>query len=125
MVSEWEVILWEDVESWLLQLDERTYIRVAAAIDLLALEGPRLGRPVVDRLHGSRHHHMKELRPRSDGQSAIRMLFAFDPSRRAVILFAGDKAGRWNRWYDDAISIADDRFDAWLAEGEGTGHGKS
>lgn len=124
-MSEWEVILWEDVESWLLQLDQRTYVRVAAAIDLLALEGPSLGRPIVDPLSASRHHHMKELRPRSDGQSAIRILFAFDPTRRAVLLFAGDKAGRWDEWYDDAIPIADDRFDAWLAEGEDAGYGDS
>jgi len=121
-VHEWEVILWGDVESWLLALDERTYIRVAAAIDLLAAEGPRLGRPLVDRVSGSRHHNMKELRPRSDGRSAVRILFAFDPSRRAILLVAGDKAGRWHEWYAGALTIADDRWDAWLADEEGTEH---
>ena len=118
----WEVILWADVESWLLELDEPTYIRVAAAIDLLALEGPRLGRPLVDRLTSSRHHNMKELRPRSTGHSAVRILFAFDPARRAMLLVAGDKAGRWTAWYPRALSVADDRFDAWLTEAEETRH---
>jgi hypothetical protein len=36
--------------------------------------------------------------------------------RRAVLLVAGDKAGRWQRWYDVAVPLADDRYDAHLAE---------
>ena len=118
MLESWEVFLWEDVDAWLMELDERAYIRVAAAIDLLALHGPRLGRPVVDRISGSRHHNMKELRPRSDGRSSIRILFAFDTVRRAVLLVAGDKAGQWREWYAAAIPMADDRFDKWRDEGE-------
>ena len=57
---------------------------------------------------------MKELRPGSAGRSEIRILFAFDPKRRAILLVAGDKAGRWNQWYTQHIPIADDRFDEWL-----------
>ncbi|MFD7154527.1 type II toxin-antitoxin system RelE/ParE family toxin [Kribbella sp. NPDC059898] len=53
---------------------------------------------------------MKELRPPSMGHSEIRMLFAFDPAREAIILVAGDKSGRWERWYQTAIPLADDRF---------------
>ena len=44
----WEVILWEDVESWLLSLDDVSYDLVAAAIDHLAAVGPTLGRPLVE-----------------------------------------------------------------------------
>jgi hypothetical protein len=54
---------------------------------------------------------MKELRPGSAGRSEIRIMFAFDPERHAILLVAGDKARRWQRWYRRAISIADDRFD--------------
>jgi hypothetical protein len=57
---------------------------------------------------------MKELRPGSVGSSEIRMLFAFDPQRQALILVAGDKNGSWNTWYDRNIPIADDRFDKHL-----------
>lgn len=110
----WVILLWTDVESWLLDLDEDTYIRVAAAIDLLSSDGPTLGRPLVDRVSGSRHHNMKELRPSSGGGKAIRILFAFDPWRRAVLLLAGDKAGSWNDWYVRNVPVADDRFDSWL-----------
>ncbi|GLI03040.1 hypothetical protein Pa4123_83180 [Phytohabitans aurantiacus] len=59
---------------------------------------------------------MKELRPGSTGFSEVRILFAFDPVRRAVLLVAGDKSGNWRRWYDTAIPLADDRYDVHLAE---------
>ena len=57
---------------------------------------------------------MKELRPGSRGRSEIRMLFAFDPKRRAILLVAGDKAGNWRRWYTTNIRSADDLFDDHL-----------
>ncbi|MCL3778007.1 MULTISPECIES: type II toxin-antitoxin system RelE/ParE family toxin [unclassified Actinomyces] len=110
----WDIRLWEDVESWVLDLDDDTYHLVAAAISRLESEGPALGRPTADRVKGSRHHHMKELRPGSAGRSKIRILFAFDPERRAILLVAGDKANNWQKWYMQNIPVADDRFDAWL-----------
>lgn len=88
---------------------------VAEAIDLLAERGPGLGRPLVDRLKGSMYHHMKELRPGSAGVSEIRMSFAFDPAREAIFLIAGDKSGRWQSWYRNAIPLADTRFTEHLA----------
>ena len=112
----WEVILWEDVESWLLSLDDASYDLVAAAIDHLAVVGPALGRPLVDRPIGSRYHNLKEFRPGSSGRSEIRILFAFDPRRRAVLLIAGDKRGRWQQWYRESIPLAELRFDQWLRE---------
>lgn len=114
----WDVRLWGDVESWILELDDESYNLVAAAIDHLATQGPTLGRPLVDRIKGSRHHNMKELRPGSTGSSEIRVLFAFDPKRRAVLLVAGDKARRWKQWYEQSIPIADNRFDEWLEQPE-------
>lgn len=64
------------------------------------------GRPGTRR----QYHNMKELRPPSSGTSEIRMLFCFDPAREAIFLVAGDKAGNWNRWYREAIPLADERF---------------
>ncbi len=114
-MSAWEILLWPDVEEWIMHIGEADYLRVAAAIDLLAYEGPKLGRPLVDRVAGSRHHNMKELRPRSAQSGALRILFAFDPRRRAILLVAGDKAGQWSQWYERNVAVADDRFDTWLA----------
>jgi len=68
----------------------------------------------VDRIHASWHHNMKELRPPSTGTSEVRLLFAFDPLREAIVLVAGDKSGRWDIWYRQAVPIADQRFDEHL-----------
>ena len=102
------------IEDWLLALDERSYQQVRFALELLASDGPHLGRPLVDTLTRSRHRNMKELRPGSAGASEIRVLFAFDPERRAVLLLAGDKAGQWDKWYRKAIPAADDLYDQHL-----------
>lgn len=65
---------------------------------------------MVDSVVGSRHKNMKELRPGSSGRSELRVLFAFDPDRRAIMLVAGDKAGNWQKWYRTNIPLADDLF---------------
>lgn len=85
-----------------------------AAIEVLREVGPRLGRPLVDTVKASRHKNMKELRPGSSGGSELRILFAFDPERSAILLIAGDKAGNWTRWYKRSIPVADDLFDGHL-----------
>ena len=68
-VVEWDVRLLAEVEDWILGLDDDTYDQVAAAIDRLAEIGPSLGKPLVDRIEGSRVHNLKELRPGSKGGS--------------------------------------------------------
>lgn len=100
----------ELVEEWLTTLDQSSYEQVVAALELLAERGPQLGRPLVDTVIGSRHKNMKELRPGSSGRSELRVLFAFDPERRAILLMGGDKAGNWKKWYSVNIPIADERF---------------
>jgi len=100
----------ELIEEWLTALDQSSYEQVVAALELLAERGPQLGRPLVDSVVGSRHKNMKELRPGSSGRSELRVLFAFDPERQAVLLVAGDKSGNWKKWYQANIPIADDRF---------------
>lgn len=120
MVRRWDVDL-ELIEHWLLELDQRSYELVIAAVELLGESGPQLGRPIVDTVVGSRHKNMKELRPGSSGRSELRMLFAFDSQRRAIVLVAGDKAGNWNTWYQRNIPIADGRFDDHLARLKGEG----
>jgi len=99
------------VAEWRKTLDSDTYQQLTAALRELRDEGPALGRPLADTVRGSRHRNMKELRPGSSGRSEVRILFAFDPARQAVLLVAGDKAGQWDDWYKRAIPLADDRFD--------------
>ncbi len=117
VVAQWEVILVAEVAAWfeaLAQADWTSAEQVEDAIDLLAATGPTLGRPLVDRIKGAEQHHLKELRPGSGGGSEIRILFAFDPVRRAVLLVAGDKAGDWRGWYDSNIPLAEKRYRAHL-----------
>jgi transcriptional regulator with XRE-family HTH domain len=67
----WSVVLLDHVESWFRQLlddDNETAQLVAAAVNLLEIYGPNLGRPLVDRIEGSKLHNLKELRPGSSGQ---------------------------------------------------------
>ncbi|MER7212286.1 type II toxin-antitoxin system RelE/ParE family toxin [Streptosporangium sp. NPDC000239] len=59
---------------------------------------------------------MKEPRPGSSKGSEIRILFAFDPVRRAVLLVAGDKAGNRQRWYDTNVPPAEKRYAEHLPE---------
>jgi hypothetical protein len=118
-MAQWEVVLVAEVAAWfdgLVQADDGSAHQVEDAIDALSYFGPALGRPLVDRIKGAEQHHLKELRPGSSGNSEIRILFAFDPVRRAVLLVAGDKAGRWNGWYETNIPIAEKRYDDHIAE---------
>lgn len=109
----------ELIEDWLDSLDDRSVEQVIAAIRVLEERGPNLGRPLVDTVTASRHRNMKELRRGSSGRSELRVLFAFDPARQAILLVAGDKSGNWQRWYKKNIPVADDLLDAHLNRLEG------
>lgn len=80
----------ELIAEWLASSDGGSREQVVAAVELLEEHGPHLGRPLVDSVVGSRHKNMKELRPGSSGRSELRLLFAFDPERSAIILVAGE-----------------------------------
>ena len=107
----WDVYFTAVAEEWLLGLGDDDYAAMLAAIELLEEHGPALGRPAADRIEGSRHHNMKELR--SFG-GHLRALFAFDPKRRAIVLLGGDKRDDWSGWYERNIPIADDLYDEHL-----------
>jgi hypothetical protein len=93
-------------------------VRVSASINRLRQIGPTLGRPTADRVQGSRHHRMKELR--STG-GHLRVLFAFDNRQRAVLLVGGDKTNNWTGWYQENIPKADRLFDQHLRDNGGEG----
>jgi hypothetical protein len=50
------------------------------------------------------------------GASEVRLLFVFDVAREAIILVAGDKAGRWSVWYAEAIPLAEERYAVYPPE---------
>ncbi len=47
---------------------------------------------------------------RLEGRSEIRVLFAFDPTRSALLLLGGDKTGNWQRWYRQNIPLAEQLY---------------
>lgn len=80
----WSVKVTGEYAAWFtdrVKEDLASAVQVAQAVAALREEGPALGRPLVDRIQGSKIHHLKELRPGSAGRSEIRVLFAFDPAR--------------------------------------------
>ncbi|QIS14635.1 type II toxin-antitoxin system RelE/ParE family toxin [Nocardia arthritidis] len=117
----WEILLTDEVERFLDELyetDRTTHKLVNEAILVLERVGPCQGRPLVDSIVGSNIANLKELRPGSSGRTEIRILFAFDPWRSAILLVAGDKAGRWQQWYREAIIRAERLYQAYLIERE-------
>lgn len=109
-VTSWKVLVTDEVNEWLTTLDRedpQTSVLVIAAINVLRDEGPALGRPLVDTIKGSSIKNLKELRPGSSGSTEVRILFAFDPQRQAVLLVAGDKSEDWKGWYKKALKDAE------------------
>ncbi len=110
----WDIEFTDQFEDWWNRLSEQQQDALAERVELFAAVGPFLGRPAVDQIKSSRHPNMKELRTASAGQ--LRVLFAFDPQRHAILLIGGDKSGAWQKWYREAVPQADDLFDEHLNE---------
>ncbi len=117
----WEVDL-SLIETWLDTLDRQAVEAILAGVNVLEQQGPTLGRPLVDTITSSRLKNMKELRPASPGKSEIRILFAFDPARMAIMLIGGDKASgkgkrdKWSGWYRKAVPEAERLYEEHLKE---------
>jgi hypothetical protein len=107
----WEVEYTDEFGTWWATLSVAQQEAIDTAVAVLEERGPGLGRPWVDTITGSRHPNMKELRPRG---GHLRVLFAFDPRRTAILLLGGDKTDQWQSWYLDAIPKADTLYDEYL-----------
>ena len=106
----WEIEGTDEFTAWYMALDALDTVRVDAAVERLAEAGPALGRPHVDTHKTSRHPQMKELRP----TASLRILFAFDPRRTAILLLGGDRRGQWSEWYQLMVPRADALYDEHL-----------
>lgn len=95
-------------------LSEEEQEEISAKVDLLEDNGPNLPRPHSDVVVTSKNANMKELRGRA-GNSILRVLYAFDPTRTAILLMGGDKAGN-PKWYRQFVPIADRLFDGHLKQ---------
>lgn len=109
----WDIEVTEQFRDWYNSLEDDNLESVTAAINRLEEYGPALTRPFVDAIKSSRHANMKELRPLSGN---LRILFAFDPRRSAIILLGGDKTNRWSDWYKKMVPVADRLYDEHLED---------
>jgi hypothetical protein len=108
----WQIEFTDEFGRWWDGLNEDEQTSVAVGVEKLELLGPSLGRPHVDTLYGSRHPNMKELRVQHRGEP-YRVLFAFDPRRKGILLVGGNKGGD-DRFYERMIPLADDLYDQHL-----------
>jgi len=115
----WKITTTDAFDEWFAELGKapkggEAQAEVMAKVELLKVLGPSLGRPHADTLNGSKHKNMKELRA-DTRESVLRIAFAFDPNRCAILLCAGNKAGvSTKRFYRRLIDCADRLFDAHL-----------
>jgi hypothetical protein len=111
----WSVATSEDFDGWFADLGDYEQAEVIAKVELLKLLGPQLGRPHADTLKGSKHVNMKELRADTKDH-VLRIAFAFDPLRAAILLVGGDKSGvSQKRFYKRLLQAADKLYDSHLA----------
>jgi len=101
----------EEFEVWVQCLDRREREAVERVVRLLKVSGVTLGQPHSSALRGSRYP-LRELRPKR-GASPLRVLYAFDPRREAVVLLGGNKA-KDSSFYRRAIARAEELWEQHL-----------
>ncbi|SMH28006.1 type II toxin-antitoxin system RelE/ParE family toxin [Mesorhizobium australicum] len=88
----WNVEYTDEFGEWWNGLNEGQQDDTTAVVGLLQARGPSLPFPHSSGIEGSRHDHMRELRIQSSGKP-LRVFYAFDPRRSAILLIGGDKTG--------------------------------
>ena len=110
----WNVEYTNEFGDWWTELAESEQEDVTAVGELLMEHGPSLPFPYSSAVVGSRHGQMRELRVQSDGRP-LRVFYAFDPRRSAILLIGGDKTGD-DRFYRRYVPLADKLYDEHLRE---------
>jgi hypothetical protein len=108
-----EVIGSDEFDEWFQSLDEADTDAVARIVDMLEMQGPTLPFPYSSAIKGSKVA-LRELRVQSHGRP-IRVFYAFDPVRQAVLLIGGDKTGK-GRFYETLVPQAERIFARYLQE---------
>lgn len=86
---------------------------VARVVGLLEAKGTTLGFPYSSAIEGSKYP-LRELRIQSGGKP-LRVFYAFDPLRQAVLLLGGDKTGD-NRFYLTMLPRSEVIWEAYLRD---------
>ncbi|NET59963.1 MAG: addiction module toxin RelE [Symploca sp. SIO2E6] len=110
----WNVEYTDEFQEWWNTLTEKQQDDITAIVKLLMEEGAKLPFPYSSGIEGSKYTHLRELRIQSGG-NPIRVFYAFDPRRTAILLIGGDKTGD-NRFYQTYIPVADRLYEEYLEE---------
>jgi hypothetical protein len=109
-----KVVKSAEFESWWRGLREVEQDKVTAVVTRLRQKGVTLGDPWTSDVKGSKYGTMRELRVRT--HPPIRVFYAFDPLRRAVVLVGGRKRGQEKRFYREHVDRADAIYDEYLRQ---------
>lgn len=105
-----EVLFTDEFEAWWNGLTVEEQIGIDATIVLLETYGVALGYPHTSKISRSKHSHMRELRIQHEVRPYL-VLYAFDPTRAALLLIGGDKTGN-DRWYESFVPVADRLYES-------------
>lgn len=108
-----EVVGTHEFASWFASLDDPGKEDVTVCVDLLETRGLALGYPRSSAIKGA-SFALRELRIQSQGRP-LRVFYAFDPLRQAVLLIGGDKTGD-PRFYERLIPQAERIWKEYLDE---------
>jgi len=108
-----EVLGTAEFEEWFLGLSSMDARSVVRGVGLLEAKGLALGFPHSSAIEGCRHA-LRELRVQSSGRP-LRVFYAFDPKRQAVLILGGDKTGD-DRFYLTMIPRAEAIWERYLEE---------
>jgi hypothetical protein len=108
-----EVIVTVAFKVWYEDLAQSVQESVYSAVTQLEEKGVSLGFARCSDILGSRYP-LRELRIQSGGRP-IRVFYAFDPKRQAVLLLGADKTGR-KRFYKEMIARAEALWQEYLQE---------
>jgi hypothetical protein len=106
------VLTTQEFEEWFDELDKQQGRAVAVKVGLLGAEGWTLGFPHSSALKGTQYA-LRELRAQAGGH-ALRVVYGFDPLRRAVMLLGGDKMGD-DRFYERMLPRAERLWEQHIA----------
>jgi hypothetical protein len=108
-----EVIATDEFVEWYMGLPEKEHDGIYEVVSLLEKRGVALPFPYSSEIKGSRFP-LRELR-RKSGRHQLRVLYAFDPRRDAVLLIEGDKTGD-DRFYETHVPRAERVWERYLAD---------
>lgn len=111
-----EIIVTDEFAEWYEGLSLEEQLSVRRYVAMLQNAGATLPFPYSSGIRNSRFAAMRELRIQHGGRP-YRVLYAFDPTRNAVLLVGGEKTGD-DRWYEAAILRADTLWDEYLREAQ-------